>query len=413
MTPRQPPVSRQDRPSATTGAPSRRAATTRRPTSCAAGSWAALSAPRTAAPTAAASILLATTRHDRFAREDYAALRELGIGSVRDGLRWHLIETAPGRYDWSSFLPMLKAAAATGTQVVWDLCHYGWPEDLDVFSPAFVDRFARFAAAAAGVVREAGDDVPFYCPVNEISFFAWKAGDMGGFYPGQRGRGDELKRQLVRASIAAIDAVRAVDPRARFVQVDPMIQVHAGADTARSRDSALNYTAAQFQAWDMLAGLAAPELGGRPDCLDIIGVNYYDDNQWVFGGGTVPLGDPRYRPMRELLVDVAARYNRPLLVAETGCEGEGRMGWLRYVGGETRAAMLGGVPILGICLYPITHYPGWDNNRQCACGVMGPRRRHRPPSGRGRGRGRAGPANRRSSPTACIGAPPRAWTTGR
>ena len=315
--------------------------------------------------------LLATTRHDRFVHQDYAALRPFGIKTVRDGLRWHLIETAPGHYDWSSLVPMLEAARRTGTQVIWDLCHYGWPDDLDIFAPAFVDRFARFAAAAALVVREHGDGTPFYCPINEISFFAWKAGDAAGFYPGARKRGDELKRQLARASIAAIEAIRAVDAHARFVQIDPMIHVHAGADTARSREQALNYTAAQFQAWDMLAGFAAPELGGRPDYLDIIGVNYYDDNQWSFGGSMVPLGHPQYRPMRDLLVDVHTRYRRPVLIAETGCEGEARAGWLRYVGSEVRAALFAGVPIQGICIYPISHYPGWTNNRVCECGLLG------------------------------------------
>ena len=41
-----------------------------------------------------------------------------------------------GRYDWSSFLPMLRAARETGTQVLWDLLHYGWPDDLDIWRPA-------------------------------------------------------------------------------------------------------------------------------------------------------------------------------------------------------------------------------------------------------------------------------------
>ena len=39
--------------------------------------------------------------------------------------------------------------------------------------------FARFAGAAAQIVRDETDAVPFYCPVNEISFWAWSAGDAG------------------------------------------------------------------------------------------------------------------------------------------------------------------------------------------------------------------------------------------
>ncbi|MFC7667340.1 hypothetical protein ACFQT0_07895 [Hymenobacter humi] len=36
----------------------------------------------------------------------------------------------------------------------------------------------------------------------------------------------------------------------------------------------------QFQATDMLCGQMCPELGGAPELLDIVGFNYYYDNQW-------------------------------------------------------------------------------------------------------------------------------------
>ena len=91
--------------------------------------------------------LIAATGHDRAVVLDYRAMLEHGIRTVRDGVRWHLIETVPGRYDWSSFLPMLRAAEEVGVQVIWDLCHYGWPDHLDIWRPRFVDGFARFAAA--------------------------------------------------------------------------------------------------------------------------------------------------------------------------------------------------------------------------------------------------------------------------
>ena len=58
---------------------------------------------------------------------------------------------------------MLEAARAAGVQVVWDLCHYGWPDDLDVFSPAFVERFARFAGAAARIHLGGGRPRGFLC----------------------------------------------------------------------------------------------------------------------------------------------------------------------------------------------------------------------------------------------------------
>jgi beta-glucosidase/6-phospho-beta-glucosidase/beta-galactosidase len=294
-----------------------------------------------------------------------------GIRTVRDGVRWHLIETSPGRYDWSSFLPMLRAARDTGTQVIWDIAHYGWPDDLDIFGPAFVDRFARFAGALARVVREETDEVPFYTPVNEISFWAWAAGETAYFFPSARGRGNELKAILVRASIGAVDAIRAVEPRARIVHAEPVINLVPKSEDEAAIKAARDYTLAQFEAFDMLSGRLRPELGGRPDLIDVIGVNYYLHNQWMDGDLPIAVDHPRYRPFRSLLADVHDRYGRPIFVAETGIEGEMRPVWLRVVAAEVEAAQAQGVPVDGLCFYPILDYPGWDDDRHCPTGLFG------------------------------------------
>ncbi|WP_028241135.1 glycoside hydrolase family 1 protein [Stutzerimonas azotifigens] len=315
--------------------------------------------------------LLVSTGHDRWAARDYAALRRHGIGTVRDGLRWHLIERTPGHYDWSSFLPMLRTAHEQGTQVIWDLCHYGWPDDIDVWRPEFVERFARFAAAAAKLVREETGSTAFYSPINEISYWSWAGGDHGQFNPMGVGRGAELKVQLVRASIAAIDAIRAVDPGARFVQVDPAIHIRASSDRPGPQREAEVARQAQFEAWDMLCGKAWPGLGGKPEYLDIVGINYYSNNQWYLGGATIEQGHPDYRPFKGILAEIHKRYGRPLLVAETGAEGDLRGHWLRYVAEQVGLALQRGVPVEGICLYPILDYPGWDDERHCPTGLFG------------------------------------------
>jgi beta-glucosidase/6-phospho-beta-glucosidase/beta-galactosidase len=317
--------------------------------------------------------LIAATGHDEHAAADYRMLAAYGMGTARDALRWHLIEAdGPGRYDWSSLLPMLRAARDAGVQVIWDLCHYGVPHDLDIWSPLFPERFAAFAMAAARVIRDESDgEVPFYCPVNEISFWAWSGGDHAGMYPYAKGRGSELKRQLARAAILAIDAVRSVDPRARFVHAEPLIHVTTPPKApARDVKGAARHREAQFEACDMIAGRLAPELGGSEAHLDIVGVNFYPDNQMFRAGDTIPLGHWLYRPLRLLLADVQARYGRPILVSETGAEGPNGAGWLRYVAGEVRAALRAGIPVEGVCVYPVMDYPGWANDRHCRCGLI-------------------------------------------
>ena len=315
--------------------------------------------------------VIAATAHDTKAASDYAALGALGIRTVRDGLRWHRIEAAPGRYDWSSFLPMLRATRTTGTQVIWDVLHYGWPDDVDVFRPHFVTRLAAFAGAAARVVRDETDEPPFYAPVNEISFFAWGGGDAGYLNPFARGRGHELKVQLTRAAIAVMDAIWEVEPRARFVHADPVINVITDPSRPHEYHAAEGHRQAQFQAWDMLSGASWPQLGGSPRHLDIVGVNYYSDNQWIHGGPPIDLGHPLYKPFRTLLIETFARFGRPILIAETGTEGDRRAAWMSYVADEAQAAMRAGVPLEGICLYPVLDHPGWDDDRYCPNGLLG------------------------------------------
>ncbi len=317
--------------------------------------------------------LVHATRHDEFASSDYRLLQQLGIRTVREGLRWHLIESTPRRFDFSSALSMTQAANTTGTQVIWDLWHYGWPDDIDIFSVGFIRRFTSFARAAATLLSEQLDGVPFISPINEISFFSWAGGDGAAFNPFQRNRGAELKRQLVRASVEAIYAMREVNPAIRFCQVDPIINVTSG--TGRKQDglAAEQYRQTQFDAWDMICGRSAPELGGEDSFLDIIGVNYYIHNQWAHPGGhrsmLVP-SDPRYRHVRDMLAELYARYQKPIFIAETGIEDEARPVWLRYMANEVIGAIISGVPVEGLCLYPIVNHPGWDDDRHCYNGLF-------------------------------------------
>ncbi len=320
-------------------------------------------------PTGRRLDLVRSTRHDEFARSDYELLQRHGILTARDGLRWHLIEQTPERYDFASAIGMLEAARDTGMQVIWDLWHYGWPDDIDIFSAAFVERFTAFSREAARRISEY-DETPFISPINEISFFSWAGGEGGIFNPFAQHRGDEMKRQLVRASIHAITAMREVNPAIKIFQIDPIINVVPRSDSDEDVRNAEGYRQSQFAAWDMITGRAEPELGGRADLIDVIGVNYYIHNQFVWEGGMIVPSDPRYRHVSVMLQEVYERYRVPVFVAETGIEDETRPAWLRYMCKEVMTALAAGVPVEGICLYPIVNHPGWDDDRHCQNGLF-------------------------------------------
>lgn len=314
--------------------------------------------------------LIASTRHDELAEADYSRLIDRNIRTCRDGLRWHLIEREPFRYDFSSVDRQIAAASTTGMEVVWDLFHYGYPDDLDIFSEYFIERFASYSRAATEyLVSKLGRSL-FICPVNEISFFSWIAGQVGRFYPCAKRSGGTLKRQLVRAAIASTREIRSVEPTARIVTTDPAIHVVPTRTTPGARRAAEMYRRSQFEAFDMLCGRRNPELGGSDDALDIIGLNYYFHNQWHHPSRKkIPRGHEVYRPLADILREFYQLYGKPIFISETGIEDDERPDWFRYVCEQTAIAESEGIDINGVCLYPIVNHPGWADNRHCHNGL--------------------------------------------
>lgn len=313
--------------------------------------------------------LIKATSHDKHAFKDYALCRKLGFTTLRDGLRWHLIEKSPSKYDWSSWLPMLEAAEEVGVQIIWDLFHYGSPDCIDQAAPDFPERFRDFAMAALEVQQSVSKRPPLVCPLNEINFLSWAVDD--GYFPpvGPKRRG-WIKDQLVRTGIAAARAIKESWPKATIVWAEPLIHIAPHDRRRATIRGAQDNLQGMYEAYDWILGMARPELGGDPSLVDIVGWNFYPHNQWYWRGPTIPMGHHEYRPLADMLVETAGRYKKPLFLSETGAEGTGKPSWLHYVCSEVRDAMSRGCEIRGICWYPITAYPGWDNSRHAETGLL-------------------------------------------
>ena len=309
--------------------------------------------------------LVAETQHREHAREDYAILRSLGIAVAREGVPWPFVERG-GRYDFSAIDPLIAAMNESQILPIWDLCHYGYPDDADPFAPDFCDRFARYCRAAAEYVTARVRGPHFFTPINEITFWGFSGGEWGWAAPFGKDRATRLRfrRVLCEAAIAGVRAIREVDPAARMIHVEPLIHVVPPKDRPDLADEAANEMRADACfAWDVLAGRQHPELGGSPEILDIVGVNCYSFGQMEYReeGPHMALEprDERIRSLCDMLGDVWERYHRPMIVAETSGLDAGRPAWLKDVMEESMAAVDRGIDLHGICLFPAVDMPDW------------------------------------------------------
>ncbi|MDQ3881372.1 MAG: b-glycosidase [Chloroflexota bacterium] len=321
--------------------------------------------------------LVAETRHREHAVEDYRLLADVGIGVAREAVPWPLVER-DGRYDFGILDPVIEAMNAARVAPIWDLCHYGYPDDLDPFAPDFAERFAAYCRAAA---RHVADRVttahgPYFSPMNEITYFSQAGGLWGLVAPFGRDRETftALRLALCRAAIAGINAIRAELPGARMIAMDPVVNIVAPRDRPDLVDQARPETWDDtYVAWDVLAGLRHPELGGSPEILDVVGVNCYSFGQQELRGdgphASLPPDDDRIIPLSELIAFAWQRYRRPMIIAETSGLRDGRSEWLDDVMQESLAAVRHGIDLQGVCLFPAVDMPDWNNGEWLHNGI--------------------------------------------
>jgi hypothetical protein len=173
-----------------------------------------------------------------------------------------------------------------------------------------------------------------------------------------------LRLALCRADVAAVRAIREVNPEARMVHIDPLILVVPPRDRPDLADDAERETFEDtFYAWDIIAGLRHPEVGGSPEVLDIVGVNCYSFGQMEYREqgphASLAPDDERIRPLGDLLTYAWERYRRPMVVGETSGLGDGRPAWLCDIIEESLAAVLEGIDLHGVCLFPAVDMPNW------------------------------------------------------
>jgi len=315
---------------------------------------------------------VSATQHDRFVYEDYKRLSAVGIRTIREGLRWPFIQQNT-HFDFSSFDPFLNAAVRNNIEIIYDLFHFGYPDNVDIFSEYFAPQFADYCYEAARYIRRNVPGPYYFTPINDPSYFAWAGGEVGLFAPYRTHCGPMLKRALARAAIQGIEAIWQACPGARIVNADSLGRIVASYEHPEMQAAVDSYNKiAVYESWDMLFGRIHPELGGSPKHLDIIGINYSWTNQWQIDYPGIPLedSDPRKLPFHELIEQVASRYRSDVLVTGTSHVEEMRVPWLLELTQEALTVLERDIPLRGDCLYPILAMPEWhDQNTWTQTGL--------------------------------------------
>ena len=322
---------------------------------------------------------------------------------ARDGVRWHLIEKTPFRYDFSSLLPMLQAARQTQTQVIWDLLHYGWPDGLDIWGAAFVDRFARFARATAQVILEETGGPIFITPVNEIFIAANFSALKGWWNECETSDAAFVRaiRNLCMARELAVEAILSERPDAIIVQGESIEHYHAAGRSALAhaeKGNALKQLSLDLTMGHELApGMAGflNENGVTSNDLSFfrekravgqrwLGVDYYPTCEHRIASTGRATMSRSGMGFKRLATQYFQRYQVPIFHCETNRVAHLAVDWLDQQWSDIMAMRASGIPVTGFTWYSLTDQIDWqhalriERNDLHAVGMYDLERRIRP-----------------------------------
>ena len=339
-------------------------------------------------------------RSGHFGREDdLDRIADLGVRALRYPVLWeHVAPRGLDAADWGRADAGLARLRARGVRPIVGLVHHGsGPAGTALVDPSFPVQLAAFA----GAVARRYPWLEAWTPVNEPVTTARFSGLYGHWYP--HGRDDRtFVRALLgelRATVLAMEAIRAVIPGATLVQTEDVGRTTSTAPLSYQADFD---NARRWLGFDLLCGRVdgAHPLHGyllwagateaefawfraHPTPPDVIGLNYYVTSDrhlderlarypaWSHGGNgrdayadveaaRVPAGIAGHG---WVLAEAWRRYGLPVALTEVHLGG-GREDQLRWLaeGWDAAAAVRGaGVDVRGVTVWSVLGAFDWNS----------------------------------------------------
>jgi beta-glucosidase len=321
---------------------------------------------------------------------DYEYLTQMHLGAYRFSVEWSRIEPKAGECDAAAlhhYATMLRSLASRGITPMVSLHHFTnpvWIEKLGGWSnPEVVEHFVSFALK---VVEEIGEDVQFWCTINEPTVEVGLGYAVGTFPPGQQNLLHfwRARRNMVTAHRQLYEAIHSLYRRRGWGKPQVSFAHHLSYVEPYHRLNPL----------DRLAAWAYNRINNRyfldrtSRWLDFVGVNYYFYRrlQFTIGGPLifareVPLPNARasdlgWQVVPEGLYRLCTqlkRLGKPIYVTENGladAKDKTRQWSLVQHARAMHRAIADGADVRGYFHWSLTDTFEWENGYSARYGLV-------------------------------------------
>jgi beta-glucosidase len=351
--------------------------------------------------------------------EDLALLKTMGLNSYRMSIAWpRIFPSGSGTVNQKGldhYNRIIDALREIGVKPLITCFHWDLPQALDDAGGwPNRDTAARFADYASLLAKTYGDRVQNWCLLNELQAFTVAGYGWGVHAPGIKDRGLML-RATHTANLAQAAGFRAMKAERQSLKIGiahDMYPFHPVSPSDADRQACDRFDAFRNR-WFLDPAFTGkyPEafpggnpyelMGFRPGDetllyapLDYTGINYYNGLGFVAAGDGPDIlrglnahevherGVEFYASgMKEVLLDLTERYKRPIIVTETGCDGQeeltpgvpvhdpARIRYLNHVLKSMLEAVATGVEVRGVHVWSLIDDWEWQDGFQTRLGL--------------------------------------------
>jgi beta-glucosidase len=304
----------------------------------------------------------AVDHYHRYA-EDFKLLQSFNMNAFRFSIEWSRIEPRPGEWNrkeieyYRKYLNKLQAMGITPFVTLWHFTIPTWFADMGGFDKrSNITYFTRYVAK---ITEELGDMFRYVITLNEPDSYT-AMGYLRGFWPPQVRNIFTARRVYENLQIAHQQAYAIVKAHSLDIQIGTSLALTVDKLESQSiiAKLSLRFTQRIAKRWF---------LDSEKMTADFVGLNFYMTNYYSWLGSWTHPPEPNndlgwyMEPgaIEELLVDIYARYQRPIYVTENGladAHDQYRQWWIQ----ETIKAM-GGALDKGVDLRGYLHWSLLDN----------------------------------------------------